>query len=225
MMQCSKCRSEAVIFQPYSGQHLCKDHFIIDFEAKAKRTIRRYQWLRPGDHIGVVQAGGVEENTLLFFLRKLTGKRRDIQVSAIYDHEICSDLTAGDLPQNFTRIALATSLETTASSALTALLRGIPRLMTSTAQACPFTTITPFCHIPTSEIITYAYINTIPGDGVPQEASGDPLADDVQMLLEEYSRHHPATPFAIVNLQESLERHGTVAGNLRATEHLKKNPH
>ena len=86
-MQCDKCRREAIIFQPYSGNHLCKEHFLADVEAKAKRVIRSHQWLRPGDHIAVALSGDKKSSALLFFLKKLTGKRRDIRVSAIFIDE------------------------------------------------------------------------------------------------------------------------------------------
>ena len=82
-MQCSKCRNEGIIFQPYSGQHLCREHFISDFEAKAKRAIRVHQWMQPGDHIAVAMSGDPADDALLFFFRKLTGNRRDIRVSEV----------------------------------------------------------------------------------------------------------------------------------------------
>ncbi len=86
-MQCDKCRREAIIFQPYSGKHLCREHFLADAETKAKRTIRSHQWLRPGDHIAVALSGDKKSSAVLFFLKKLTGKRRDIRVSAIFIDE------------------------------------------------------------------------------------------------------------------------------------------
>ncbi|MFA5331025.1 MAG: tRNA(Ile)-lysidine synthase [Methanoregula sp.] len=82
-MQCDKCRHEAFVFQPYSGLHLCPDHFIRDLEAKAKRTIRLHGWLRPGDHIAVVLTGSPADFALLSFLKKLTGRRRDVRISAL----------------------------------------------------------------------------------------------------------------------------------------------
>ncbi len=82
-MQCDKCRKEAIIFQRYSGKHLCREHFLADVEAKAKRVIRSHQWLRPGDHIAVALSGDKKSSALLFFLKKLTVKRRDIRLSAI----------------------------------------------------------------------------------------------------------------------------------------------
>ena len=82
-MQCSACRREAIVFQPYSGKHLCPVHFTRDLEAKAKRTIRTRGWLRPGDHIAVVLSGDAASAGLLFFLHSLTKDRRDIRLCAI----------------------------------------------------------------------------------------------------------------------------------------------
>ncbi|MDD4484440.1 MAG: ATP-binding protein [Methanoregula sp.] len=82
-MQCAACRREAVVFQPYSGKHLCSVHFTKDFEAKAKRAIRKNRWLLPGDHTAVVLTGDAAQAALLVFLYKLTKDRRDVRLSAI----------------------------------------------------------------------------------------------------------------------------------------------
>jgi uncharacterized protein (TIGR00269 family) len=82
-MQCNKCRRETILFQEYSGQHLCKYHVEADVEAKAKYEIRRNRWMVPGDHIAVALSGGQNSSALLYFLKKLTADRRDIRLSAI----------------------------------------------------------------------------------------------------------------------------------------------
>jgi uncharacterized protein (TIGR00269 family) len=82
-MQCSKCGRKAVLFQEYSGQDLCRQHFEADVEAKAKHEIRRHQWMSPGDHIAVALSGNSCSSALLYFLKKLTSNRRDIRISAI----------------------------------------------------------------------------------------------------------------------------------------------
>ncbi|MFA5254459.1 MAG: hypothetical protein WC367_07305 [Methanoregula sp.] len=82
-MQCAACWREAVVFQPYSGKHLCSVHFTKDFEAKAKRAIRKNRWLLPGDHTAVVLTGDAAQAALLVFLHKLTKDRRDVRLSAI----------------------------------------------------------------------------------------------------------------------------------------------
>jgi tRNA(Ile)-lysidine synthase TilS/MesJ len=92
VMQCAACRREAVVFQPYSGKHLCPVHFVKDFEAKAKRAVRKNRWLLPGDHTAVVLTGDATDAALLAFLHKLTKDRRDVELSAI----VIDEGTAGD---------------------------------------------------------------------------------------------------------------------------------
>jgi len=82
-MQCDRCRKRAVIHQPYSGLHLCKEHFIADFEAKAKRAIREHGGLSRGDHIAVALSGKGADSALLQFLSRLTGRRHDVTLSCI----------------------------------------------------------------------------------------------------------------------------------------------
>jgi uncharacterized protein (TIGR00269 family) len=82
-MLCSKCRRQAVIYQRYSGLHLCRTHFEADFEAKAKRAIRVHRWIAPHDRIGVAMSGGKDSSALLFFLNRLVGKRKDVDLVAI----------------------------------------------------------------------------------------------------------------------------------------------
>ncbi|WP_214041622.1 TIGR00269 family protein [Methanoculleus sp.] len=82
-MQCSKCRRDAVIFQRYSGLHLCEQHFNRDFEAKAKRAIREHRWIESGDTVAVALSGGKDSSAVLFFLHRLLGERRDVRLMAI----------------------------------------------------------------------------------------------------------------------------------------------
>jgi hypothetical protein len=82
-MQCDACRNEAVLFQPYSGRNLCRRHFVVDVEVKAKRSVRAHHWLTSGDHIAVVVSGDKKSGALLSFMKKLVQNRRDIRLSAI----------------------------------------------------------------------------------------------------------------------------------------------
>jgi uncharacterized protein (TIGR00269 family) len=117
-MQCNKCRKEAVIYQEYSGRHLCERHSEADLEGKAKHEIRRHHWLEPGDHIAVALSGDQNSSALLYFLKKLTSSRRDIRISAItvdegiwgyrnpeyakrIAREFCTDWTSTSFPERF----------------------------------------------------------------------------------------------------------------------------
>jgi uncharacterized protein (TIGR00269 family) len=55
----------------------------MDLDAKAKRAIRTHHWMKTGDHIAIALSGDPATIALVFFLTKLTEKRRDIRISAI----------------------------------------------------------------------------------------------------------------------------------------------
>ena len=82
-VKCTKCLRPAIIYQRYSGLHLCESHFIADFEVKAKRTMRQNRWLVPGEKIAVALSGGKDSSALLYFLTNLVKNRRDITLVAI----------------------------------------------------------------------------------------------------------------------------------------------
>jgi hypothetical protein len=204
-MQCSKCRKDAIHFQPYSGQYLCAEHLVADIETKAKRTIRQQKGMCPGDHIAVILTGDFAERALLFFLHNLTGKRRDIRVSGI----------VGDNPENpvsaavragATRIAWATTLEDRSAAILAGILRGEPmtgiRGRPEETETRP--AIAPFCHIPSCEIALYSRIHGLEEGTVPAARENDSLYEDVKILLGAYILRHPAAPHAILNLGEML---------------------
>ncbi|MFA4878007.1 MAG: hypothetical protein WC586_11380 [Methanoregula sp.] len=82
-MQCNKCGNEPVIFQQYSGRHLCRKHAVLDIESRIKRDVRAGHWMRPGDHLAIALSGNKRSRALLCFFQKLTARRRDIRLSAI----------------------------------------------------------------------------------------------------------------------------------------------
>jgi uncharacterized protein (TIGR00269 family) len=63
--------------------HLCEDHFLQDFESKAKRAIRTHRWLESADRIAVALSGGKDSSALLKFLVSLTAVREDLSLIAI----------------------------------------------------------------------------------------------------------------------------------------------
>jgi len=83
-MHCTKCENEAILYQDYSGQHLCLKHFAADVEAKARKAIRQHHWLRSGDHIGVPLSCDPKTGALLMFLADLVKTRPDIRLTAIF---------------------------------------------------------------------------------------------------------------------------------------------
>jgi tRNA(Ile)-lysidine synthase TilS/MesJ len=82
-MGCSKCGRPELIFQEYSGLHLCRQHFREDLLHKAKKTVRKNQWLVPGKRYAVALSGGPVSCALLDFMHSLVGDRKDISLVAI----------------------------------------------------------------------------------------------------------------------------------------------
>ena len=215
-MQCDRCRSDPVIFQPYSGRNLCRNHFIADFGARAKRAIRKHQWMRPGDHIAVPLSGDRGSSALLFFLQELAGKRRDVRISAIpcnrktpedRDEALCDEL-AGEI--GATRLACATSLDETAVSVLSAIFRGLPatpaidRGKPNRDGGGSLPRIYPFSVIPAEEIVLYARLLGVGSDSSPTEEFPAKFSAGINVFLDEYSSRHPATKDAIANLGQRL---------------------
>ena len=202
-MQCSKCRKDAIHFQPYSGQYLCEEHLVADIETKAKRTIRQQKGMQTGDHIAVILMGDPAENALHFFLQNLTGKRRDVRVSGIvvdgHESPVSTAERAGA-----TRIAWATTLEDCSAAILAGILRGEPitGIRGRPEETGTLPVIAPFCHIPSCEITLYSRIHGLEEITVPVARENDSLYADVKTLLGAYTLRHPATPHAILNLGE-----------------------
>ena len=82
-IKCMKCEKDAIIFQKYSGMHLCKKHFIEDVERKIKLTIRKHFKVNKNEIIAVALSGGKDSSVLLYMLNKIFSKRRDVELVAI----------------------------------------------------------------------------------------------------------------------------------------------
>ncbi|MFQ6120619.1 MAG: phosphoadenosine phosphosulfate reductase family protein, partial [Methanosarcinales archaeon] len=86
-MKCTKCNNNAIIYQKYSGVHLCKEHFIYDVERKIKRDMRKHSMILQNDKVAVALSGGKDSITLLYILHKVFCKREDIDLIAITINE------------------------------------------------------------------------------------------------------------------------------------------
>lgn len=82
-IKCNKCNNDAIIFQKYSGMHLCRKHFIEDVERKIKLTIRKHYSVKRNEVIAVGLSGGKDSSTTLYILHKIFGKRPDIELVGI----------------------------------------------------------------------------------------------------------------------------------------------
>ena len=79
---CSKCRSPAVLHQRYSGQHLCRDHFLRSFDDRAKHELAK-QGRLPESTIAVALSGGKDSVSVLHLLHRLTKDHPRIHLVAV----------------------------------------------------------------------------------------------------------------------------------------------
>lgn len=230
-MQCSRCRSEAVIFQTYSGRHLCGRHLVRDIEARAKRTVRSHRWMRPGDHIAVPVRGDRRSAALLCFLKKLVADRRDIRLSAFAvpeDPETGSGSETASIAGSLriplietpdqggpvTKIAMAVSLDDLAEDVLGVFLFGNAEWLVNPTRTewNGIPVMCPFIAIPSGELDLYWEIEGTEID-LHTRMPSDTILKEPGELLEHFSRRHPATKYAVMHLAETLSngRAGEIA--------------
>ncbi|QQG38626.1 MAG: TIGR00269 family protein [Candidatus Woesearchaeota archaeon] len=82
-MACKSCVEKPVIKLPNNNVQLCKNHYIKYFEKKILKTIRQFNLVEDGDHIGVAISGGKDSSSLLYILNKLAEKRKKVKLTAI----------------------------------------------------------------------------------------------------------------------------------------------
>lgn len=80
---CDRCGAPAVEWVRYSGEHLCRDHFLAFVERRVKREIRSQVDLVRGDCIAIGMSGGKDSSTTAVLLSEFLRSRRDIELVGI----------------------------------------------------------------------------------------------------------------------------------------------
>lgn len=90
MIRCDKCSTQAIIFQKYSGMHLCVDHFDDDVLRKVRETLRETKIFGRGAKIAIGISGSQDSSAMMYILKNLFARRRDIElVAVLVDEGIC----------------------------------------------------------------------------------------------------------------------------------------
>jgi len=83
MIPCDKCKARSVIYQKYSGKHLCARHFEDDVHRKVKGVLRPYRLFGKPCRIAVAVSGGKDSTSLLHILHSLFSYREGVELIAI----------------------------------------------------------------------------------------------------------------------------------------------
>lgn len=83
MTKCSKCPLPAIIYQKYSGMHLCQFHFADDVHRKARETLRQTGLFAHGLQLALAMDGGKGSATMANIIKNLFRGRRDVDLVAI----------------------------------------------------------------------------------------------------------------------------------------------
>lgn len=91
MIRCHKCGGRAIIHQRYSGMLLCRKHFEEDVHRKVRETLRKSGVFARRAHVAVGLSGDMKSAALIYILKSLFLKRRDIEFTAIVIDEGIED--------------------------------------------------------------------------------------------------------------------------------------
>lgn len=80
-MKCTYCDKKAIYYRRYSGEYLCKKHFLVSIENKARKTIR--EKLRPDVKIGLAISGGKDSLSMLHIIKRITKKYPETRLFGI----------------------------------------------------------------------------------------------------------------------------------------------
>src|SRR2546423_842632 len=96
VMVCDRCSSAAVEWIRYSGEHLCRDHFLGFVERRAKRELRSQVHRRGQERIAIGMSGGKDSSTTAALLVKFRRSGREMELIGItIDEGIASSRPAG----------------------------------------------------------------------------------------------------------------------------------
>ncbi|MFZ2377059.1 MAG: hypothetical protein WAV83_07600 [Methanothrix sp.] len=83
MTCCCKCPLPAIIYQKYSGMHLCRAHFEDDIHRKAREILRQSGLFAHGLRLALLMDGGEGSAVMASIIKSLFGCRRDIDLIAL----------------------------------------------------------------------------------------------------------------------------------------------
>src|SRR5437763_15373421 len=94
-MKCDRCSAAAVEWIRYSGEHLCRDHFLGFVERRAKRELRSQAHLRGQERIAIGMSAGKDSSPTAALLVEFSRSRSEKElIRMTIDEGIASYPTA-----------------------------------------------------------------------------------------------------------------------------------
>ncbi|MFW6040871.1 MAG: TIGR00269 family protein [Thermoplasmatota archaeon] len=82
-MKCNRCNNQAITYIRYSGEHLCKSHFVNFFETRIFKEFRKQVYLDEVNRIAIAVSGGKDSIVALRMIHKIIDERRDCDIYGI----------------------------------------------------------------------------------------------------------------------------------------------
>ena len=82
-MRCALCQEDAIFYQPYSGAHLCSEHFMRSVERRAFQRVRETGMVGRCQHIAVALSGGKDSAACLHIMHTILTQNPRVKLSAI----------------------------------------------------------------------------------------------------------------------------------------------
>lgn len=219
---CSRCREPSVLFQRYSGRHLCATHLAADILIRTKRTIRIQGGLGKKPVLSIIWDGSARY-LLLYILGCIVGNRPNMEFVILHINSGCNHQDSPSnqvpLPSGITireeylqyehitevvtssgsdRIVQACTLDDEAEQVLSSLLSGDCCSLICSDQTFPVPCLTPLREIPYTELMMVADYW-----GVPiQEKKGE--ESDIRKIVTDLTNNHPSLPFSLLNYRDRL---------------------
>jgi uncharacterized protein (TIGR00269 family) len=83
MIMCDKCKKESKITLEYGPHNFCENHFIEFFENRIKKTIRKYELIKPKEKLLIALSGGKDSIVTTRLIHKFYNNRNEINALII----------------------------------------------------------------------------------------------------------------------------------------------
>jgi GMP synthase PP-ATPase subunit len=81
--KCEVCGKKSVITLGYGPHYFCEKHFISFFEARVRKTVRKYKLFKPREKLLVALSGGKDSIVVLKLIHKFYNKSNEISALII----------------------------------------------------------------------------------------------------------------------------------------------